>query len=818
MVLGVLPVLAVPIFPNPRFSDTKVSRLVAGDFNGDGRRDLVTVEYAGTISVHLGRGDGTFSAGVPIGTGGPQLAVGDFNGDGAQDIVARSPDGTSVLLFKGDYTGGFSSSIPTMDPTHLVLDFAAADLNADGMTDLAVADNTGVRIFLGQTNGTFSVQAPVASAINPPAVALGDFDGDHVLDLAYMWRPFGNSQLDIHMLRGLGNGQFTLMGDNVAANGNGVVSFVSGDLDGDGLDDMALLMQNTQQQFEVRVFFSSGNGTVVPVGPMPARDTWLAAGDLDADGRADLVNSGTSSLRVLTHSGARAFVSADEPAAAVGYVSLADFNGDGKLDVAIARFEETVFLGRGDGTFAIPRIATGGIVQDLAAGDLDGDGKQDLVIADQFNASGNLLPHLTVMRGLGDGRFEAPRYFPAAVDPYGIGLCDIDGDGHLDAATLIKGNSVTLSVYFGAGDGTLLPSVSIPLQGVDGYRIVCGDLDHDGRGDLMVGNSGGNVAVILGRSDRSVGPPVFYTMGTGALGIALADVNEDGQLDLLATGPSGATERLGIGDGSFAPAVTLSSSGGWGVAAADFDRDGHLDLALTGVTAPGSLDVLFGRGDGTFLAPQQMDSAAGAQTILAADLDFDGWPDIVLNGNPNTNDPFLAFYRNTHHASFEPPVRFADGWGGFVGALADFNGDTALDLAAAGGQSGAIVLLNGSAVDTDGDGVFDGADCAPTDAGAFAVPVEVSGVAFAGNALSWNSEATVAGTGTVYDVARGSVPGFGSPAVCLGDALSATTIDDASIPPADAAFWYDVRAKNVCGSGGYGSASNGTPRSISACP
>src|SRR5262249_7895115 len=127
--------------------------------------------------------------------------------------------------------------------------------------------------------------------------------------------------------------------------------------------------------------------------------------------------------------------------------------------------------------------------------------------------------------------------------------------------------------------------------------------------------------------------------------------------------------------------------------------------------------------------------------------------------------------------------------------------------------------------DGDGDGIPDACDCAPADAGSYDAPGEVSGLVFAadGETLSWVSLARADGSGTLYDALRGDLAalrsgvGIGS-AACLAPAATASSIADAEAPAEGSGYYYVVQGRNGCGDGGWGAASDGTPRSHGACP
>src|ERR1035437_3155166 len=185
-----------PSFGPPRWLDagTNTYSVAVGDFNGDGKLDLVVnnAGSAGTVSVLLGNGDGTFQAPInsAAGTASRSLVVGDFNGDGKLDLAMGANGAVSVLLGNGD--GTFQAPINSdagRDPMWV----AAGDFNRDGKLDLVVANkgtlannfsDSSVLVLLGNGDGTFQAAAEYGPVVNPYCVAVGDFNGDGNLDLA----------------------------------------------------------------------------------------------------------------------------------------------------------------------------------------------------------------------------------------------------------------------------------------------------------------------------------------------------------------------------------------------------------------------------------------------------------------------------------------------------------------------------------------------------------------------------------------------------------------------------------------------------------
>ncbi len=327
-------------------ADSLPSSVAVGDFNGDGKLDLAVTNQgagslSGNVSVLLGKGDGTFQA--PVNYAADQspvaVAVGDFNGDGKLDLAVVNTDSNniSVLLGNGDGTFQAASNFGTqMSPRRL----AVADFNADGKLDIVVtnmASNT-VSVLLGNGEGTFqsALDFPVGNL--PQAVAVGDFNGDGKLDLVVPVS--GNNNGSVNVLLGNGDGTF-----QAAINNAGVMSPVGvtvGDFNGDGKLDLAVADNSNS----ARIFLGNGDGTfrsavTYDVGIAPIS---IALGDFNGDGKPDLVAFSLSngSVSILLGNGDGTFQSpatfSSNAQQSESAVAVGDFNGDGRLDVAVADF------------------------------------------------------------------------------------------------------------------------------------------------------------------------------------------------------------------------------------------------------------------------------------------------------------------------------------------------------------------------------------------------------------------------------------------------------------------------------------------------
>src|SRR5262249_39511704 len=415
----------------------------------------------------------------------------------------------------------------------------------------------------------------------------------------------------------------------------------------------------------VSILLGNGDGTFRPktdfaTGTQP----WgLAVGDFNGDGKLDLVvaNRGANSLSILLGNGDRTFpprtrtVPPPTPVTLIPVVPVAvtvgDFNGDGKADIALATQigntdDMTLLLGNGNGTFQAP-VTT---VTDTASPGftLSGNGQSSISAAD-FNSDGRLDPvlvnnkdfnqppgrgHFTtspgpgtvsVLLGNGDGTFQTPRNSAVGSESMTVAVGDFNGDGRPDfAVNNLFSNSV--SVFPNSGGGNFSLSTIFGTSG----NLAAGDFNGDGVSDLAAGPK-----VFNGQAGTGfqAGPTYALTM-TSPVAV---DLNGDGHIDLAGvTGTNVVGDWLNNGDGTFpapilipAPGVTLSSQ-----ATADFNGDGIPDLvtASSGQVQLGLGDGRFG--DATTLAFPTSPFGPSNNTVAAVDADGNGTMDILVS-NPN---------------------------------------------------------------------------------------------------------------------------------------------------------------------------------------
>jgi len=325
----------VPISSGPLYA--------VGDFNGDGKADIVTTTFVNstqTLQILLGDGAGNFQAGfsLPIQGGINAAVAGDFNGDGISDLAYLNQSSTSLTILLGKGDGTFQNPA-TFALLNFTASLAVGDFNGDGKADLVVADpQTGVDILLGNGDGTF--QPPVSYttfAGNPTDqagfAAVADFNGDGRADIACV-----NLQGSVSILLGRGDGTFQ-PAIQVA------VQFASrlfvADFNGDGKAD---LVTDSEQ-----VLLGKGDGTfqiLTPSSSVPL----LGVGDFNGDGKTDLLVSNTDisspTVSILPGNGDGTFQPSAFTTSVAGFSSqlVGDFNGDGRTDIALNGSNAVHFL------------------------------------------------------------------------------------------------------------------------------------------------------------------------------------------------------------------------------------------------------------------------------------------------------------------------------------------------------------------------------------------------------------------------------------------------------------------------------------------
>jgi hypothetical protein len=506
------------------------------DVNGDGKADIVLSNSdGGDVTILLGNGDGTVNVpNVGYATGGyPQFPalVADFDGDGLADIMVIN-DNYSYAYLRGYGDGTFRAGLDYYAPISddgwpEAVTIATGDFNDDGIKDFAVGNccssSTGMTIFLSRGDGSLRPGVNYGAGGALEFVAVADFDNDGNLDVAATVWDTGSLQI----FHGNGDGTFTV-GSSYSTGGEGSCTggLVTSDFNHDQHIDIAVVNEGCGEGGNnVAVLLNDGTGGFLSAVTYPVSNlVWqIAAGDVNGDGYPDLLlplrNSSQVAVLLANNDNSGTFRAETDVNLVNGgttyfepeFITLGDFNGDGKLDFAVSIDDRegteqgiVVALGKGDGTFETPSLYSS-TQQNylnfdwpypafLQSADINGDGILDLVYTNSnYSTVGVLL-------GNGDGTFGTPSEYPAGGDAFGIAVADINGDGALDVVTANE-YSDAVTVLLNANGNTETPNYSFTTNTISNT--------------VNAGSSGAYNLVVTGRNGYA-GTVTFMCRGLPA--------------------------------------------------------------------------------------------------------------------------------------------------------------------------------------------------------------------------------------------------------------------------------------------------------------
>jgi hypothetical protein len=596
------------------FGEERARRaLASGDFDGDGRIDLLAGNDDGSLSFLPGLPDRHFGVETSVAGAGDinSIDTGDLDGNGTFDAVVARGNQTFTILLGGVARagGGFPfGSVTTVSTGNPGRSIVVADVTLDGHLDLVLANpaTDTVTIHEGDGQGSFPTSFSLPTGDGPKSVVVADLDRDGVLDLATSDQE-GSS---ITRIRGTGDGGFETA--ETVFLGTPLRKIQTGDFDADGVLDFAGVL-DVEVRFQAdEEFVHVLPGSVVETVQQPRRiDVGsgfgrkdIKSGDFDEDGHLDIViEDSNSELGFFRGDGAGGFVPG--PGVPTPFVyprsfEVLDLDGDGHLDVvSVSHTDPGIGISLGDGSGGFPNttfLPTRFDAGYLDFGDLDEDGFLDIAVGwDESVRSQDLFSWFLAD---GNGGFGPERVGigPLTLRPSGIALGDFDEDGHLDALTVQNVSGVPDAYLFlGDGQGNLLLQGDFLVpQSTRDYQVR--DIDEDGHLDLVRNaNQVERVAWHLGDGQGNFSPEVALSLTADEY--TFVDLDGDGILDLI--GVQRETEACfvapGLGQGAFdAPIYFSGAADPAHLAPGDFDEDGQVDIVVMGDT-PRELTVIRNR-------------------------------------------------------------------------------------------------------------------------------------------------------------------------------------------------------------------------------
>jgi len=735
--------------------------VAAADVNGDGKPDLIVANRLdNTVSVLLnttapGAATPSFAAQQTFATGSAPSSVSaaDLNGDGRPDVIVADASSGSVSVLVNTTAPGASSATfsgqQTFAAGNAPSSVTSADVNGDGKPDLIVANQNSNTLSVllnttapGATMPSFAAGTSFGAGMQPGAVIAADINGDGKLDLLVANSgdntvsallnttplPTGGPNFAAQQTFAVGTGPWNAVAF-ADLNGDGKVDVI---VPNEGSNSISVLLNTTAPGAATQTFTQQ----TFSVGREP---TWVAATDLNGDGKPDIVvvnfldndvsvflNTTPAGASTATFAAPQTFASGNLPMS----VTVADINGDGKPDLVIGNSNETdvsVLLntmasGASTPSFAAQQpIATDGqFSPDVAVADVDGDGKPDLIVTYIVNNVVAVLLNTTAS-GAATASFAASQTFATGAGPQRVIAADMNGDGKPDIVVSDVGNpppGTTVAVLINTSAGAGTPSFAAPQAfdiGTQPGALAAADLNGDGRLDLVVGYGTGNAVAVLfntttpGASPVSFEAAVPFAVGNQVAGIGVADLNGDGKPDVVANNRNDNTISVlrntavrGSGASSFAAQQTYATGNQpKKIIAADLNADGRPDV-ITVNSSDNTFSVLldttaFGATTTTFAAPQTFATGTLPYGVAVGDVNGDGKLDVIV---ANRGSGTLSVFLNTTAMgagtlSFAAAQTFTVGTGPQAVAVADVNGDGKPDLIAVNTVSNSIsVLLN----------------------------------------------------------------------------------------------------------------------------
>ncbi len=632
--------------------------VAAGEFNGDSRLDLVTAGGTGLIELFLQdpatRTRWTKSS-LAVGASTYMVRAADLDGDGYDDILAADPATTAYLIRndRGAFQGPRALSQARASRWIMV-----GDWNKDGRLDIATANFSlnSVSVFLGDGNGGLAFLKDY-SIVQPHSGESLDYDGDGDLDLIV-----GHGTEGVLPFEGRGDGSFLQRNPVSGFPPCGRFVFTA-DWNNDGKGDLLLTCQDTTPQGLISkavAGISRGDGSYEQTLGLATQGIATAgAADLNGDLQQDfaLVSEGSRTLSVHRGKGDGRFLqqipfgpTGDLPS----FVAAPDLDADGRFDVVTADTGSsalTVFWGRAGEQFLEAGKVTIGSGTASAVADLDGDGAGDFFFPSSGSAS------VDIFMGPGFRSSAVPSLTtPTELAYKQLVVVDLNADDVPDLAGSNLAGSILLVTLLDRS-GKVLKSQSLPA-GLLSSPLSAGRLDGNETVDLAgLRIATSEVAIFLNQDGAKFVEALPVPTLERPRALVLGDVDRDGFVDMIVSASAVLAVHYGKGDGSFTEFVEAGRSEAprsfLELAMGDVSGDTLPDLIAATSAAP-EVFVLYGRGNRAFEKPATVKLSSGPRSLFIADVNRDGFLDITTANSNQT----VSFIFNRGLDGLDPPFNF----------------------------------------------------------------------------------------------------------------------------------------------------------------
>ncbi len=680
---------------------------VISDFDLDGKPDIAISAYA-SLQIFAYPNTTSTPTAITVGSGitmtgtlfqATQLIAADLDGDGKPEIIAPHGSSNEIHFYQNTSTPGsisfasdqsvdaFSSGAPFHNASFVVV----GDLNNDGKPDMIVTDGNSANAtsfaILRNTSTigsfTFSVTTQqIGTAPYPQTSAsLADMNGDGLPDLVFgLGKDFGTagSRFRIAVLYN------TSVGDNISfsspieyASGDAALGYniITTDMNGDGIPDILVPTGNTATIgiYRGSPQFAPTISSFSPLTALPSSGSVVINGTgFNSTTTNNTVEFGTVTATITAAS--TTSLTAKVPINA-SYGPISVLNRGNTLSTSSPNMFVPAFTPNKSTLAATDFVqqsifSVTGQLYGLAAGDLTGDGKPELVVTNSNGNSLIILPNISTISG--PISFGAPTVFTPTTnfdDPRYVSIVDLDGNGWLDLV-VPSFNLSTVGVFLNSGTGILSTAFTLTgsfATGMGPIGVATGDLDGDGKPDIVTSNNLGSSVSVLRNTSTNINAVSFAAKqdyqisATDALyNLALADIDNDGKLDIIAgrdiNGSPGKVVLLRntstVGNISFAAAVEITGpQAPWSFVPGDLNGDGLTDfVASAGGSSATQIFAYTKNSTGgalTNLSTTQLNVTGANIAVGLADLNGDGKPDLISGTRDASPGYHTYIYPNT---------------------------------------------------------------------------------------------------------------------------------------------------------------------------